>query len=353
VLQLVESTPGVTPMNLWSRAKGSWPGGLAALTGAAAGGPGMAATDAMLPKICTALISLKQMGNYSNKEKARKTSVRQLLQMTAAERLAFVNQVWNWAATPRTLTTLAEAMYVPGAVPTEKSTMPSSYCPSPDNPALHRRRAAGPAGEDIWKTLTVGFRVDGTSDADIRRITSNGFTPQVLSEAFMINTRGQDVRGTAAASGTTPRTWSENGDIWNESAVCVSRNLYGATLFPERTTGEGVAGGTTVILWAINCRGLLGFDTEESQYGLADATKRWRPGEKAFGTIPPGRAIGYVRIRRTGGQAGVNSTVAIDPTASWTFLSAWHHSEKATYVSDELDAWRGSRSIPSSMDWVR
>jgi hypothetical protein len=150
---------------------------------------------------------------------------------------------------------------------------------------------------------------------------------------------------------TRARVWTATNDIFNESAVCVSRNLFGAAAFPERNPDEDM----DVYLWAINCKDLLGFDTEAYQLGLG-GSKQWRPGEKAYEFIRPHRVIGYVKVKRLAGYppegcGGWKFTIAQD--AKWELNpNRYSIPNQVTYINALLEAWKGTYEIPSAYDFA-
>lgn len=358
VMELVASDGHTLPMNCYSLPKQSrhrpWPGGKAALQTAQ---PSI--TPNITPitdqneqrRIITALVSLKTVGNWDSNHQVNRTTIRNLLTMSTDQRADFIDQVWDWAAAPKTHNTPAQNMYVPPAVPTGNGTpLPSSWCPIPLSSSNFHRRHGGRNGRDAWAELAVGFRIDGSDQAAIKRVLTDGMTPQVLNRQFMLNFRGQFIEGTAAESADTPRFWTRNHDIWNESAVCVSRNFFGATAFQTRETSHKT--GEYAVLWAVDCKGLLGFDTEGEQLGQTGG-RVWRPGEKCFPTISPDRMIGYALIRRTGvprsGDWGWGFEIGRE--VRWEMTGGGSVPQKM-YAFSELDAWRGNHRIPASWDFA-
>ncbi len=139
--------------------------------------------------------------------------------------------------------------------------------------------------------------------------------------------------------------WSGNNDIFNETAVCVSRSFFGGTAFPERETSGHY------YLWAVNCGPLLGFDTEQYQLNLPNS-RQWRPGEKAFPFIPPANILAYLQIERRGAPPGGGWRVEISGNANWTYVGAPSVRQRV-YFEDELAAWRGgSYEIPAAYDFA-
>ena len=197
---------------------------------------------------------------------------------------------------------------------------------------------------NAFTKLGVGFRVDGMESNgkidSIERITKEGINAQVLNSWFMLNVRHMNVEGTAIALDTAaPRIYKRAQDLFNETAVCVARSLFGATAFPERET-QG-----TVCLWAVDVTGLSGFDTEKYQNSLG-GDKQWRPGEKAYRMIPKERVIGYIKVNRQGAPSdGGGWKFQIPHDMAWTFLNGT--AAQRYYCTTELEAWRGPAHVVS------
>ena len=216
-----------------------------------------------------------------------------------------------------------------------------------------------------FKTLGVGFRVEGSGpnrSRDIARVKEEGMRAQVKNTALMRDIKGWGIDGTMIQTDTScARFWRNKNDIFNESAVCVSRNFYGATGFPERETGKD--GPVTAVLWAVDCYLNIGFDTEQLQLDLGG--KNWRPGEKAYERIPRSDVIGYVEIERTGPAPGGNGgwKFRIRDDARWTYLPGWEppfmtttnksrESRARDYIEEQLKAWRGKEyTIANAFDF--
>jgi hypothetical protein len=275
-------------------------------------------------------------------------SVRQFRALSADGQLALINRVWNALATAHAFDMPTEQMCDPeyDTPPNNRAPLPSSWCPVSPGAASHHKRLAG---RQPWRTLGIGFRVDGADQSAIDRNTSQGFTQQRLTRPFMLGVRGQEIEGTVLMNQAQARVWTGNRDIFNESAVCVSRNFFGATAFPERETDHKGAEGAYV--WAVNCAGLWGFDTEGYQVGLGNASQ-WRPGEKAFASIAVDRVIGYVRIQRRGAPAEGGWRFDVPDDAHWVFTGGRVSVAQRTYMVDELNAWRGRHVIPALFDFA-
>ncbi|MEO0991911.1 MAG: hypothetical protein AAFX00_13315 [Pseudomonadota bacterium] len=209
---------------------------------------------------------------------------------------------------------------------------------------------------DPFRHFKVGFRVDGSYTESIERVLGSGMTQQNQSDWFMKNKRGMVVEGTVAKDTHVARFWAGNHDIFNESAVCISRNFFGGTAFPLRGTYHNYmhTGPTSdsefARLWAVNLSGMNGFDTEQRQLNVSK-NRVWRPGEKAFQAIGADRLIGYIEFRKLGaGQEG-GWTFDIKPGTEWKFLNAGSEAQKQ-YCRDELAAWTGCHFVPGAFDFA-
>jgi len=326
---------GVKPYLSYSpKGWGGFPGGLLALTEV---GDAPAVDTKTCQRLMSALASLNLAGD-SARRKAQSITIGDFRNKSAREQLTFINELWDLIARPYAFDTVAQRMVVPPSrAPIGVQPIPSSWCPLPDNPTTYQMRLGRNGEPDPWTCYTVGFRVDGSDMSSIQRVKTNGMTQQILNEGFMLNHRGLVVEGTTAGDTMKPRFWSGNDDIFNETAVCVSRNFFGGTAFPERTTYH--RGDQFTVLWAVDCCGLSGMDTEAIQLRLPGA-RHWRPGEKAFREIKPNRLIGYVKIRKLGTTARGGWTFSIPEDAAWTYCGGGNQGQK-TYIVGELMAWRG------------
>jgi hypothetical protein len=155
------------------------------------------------------------------------------------------------------------------------------------------------------------------------------------------------------AEKTNVKYFLDNDDIVGETGVCVARCLFGACAFPERhTRGD-------YYLWAVNLKGLTGYDTEKAQ-----GERVWRPGEKVFLTIPPDAIVGHCVIQRKGTyarpelnakktkvvRASDGWVFEIPPATKWTFLKSTTEQQK--YLESELVPWYGRHEIPGDWDFA-
>jgi hypothetical protein len=298
-------------------------------------------------RLLTALQAAKRLGTPDGLRAATKgVTVEKFRSASDAERLAIINAIWNAATSREAFNTLAENMFEPsGDTPGPYAPLPTSWCPTSAGATTYEKRLKT---RRPWREFTIGFRVDDSTDAGIARITGKGMTQQRLDEKFMVGFRGQMITPEIASDTSMARFWLGSHDIYNESAVCVARNLFGATAFPERITDDG--GEAKRLLWAVSLFGLLGFDTEQKQLALG-TNRNWRPGEKAFAHVPKERVLGYVRIARRGAGSSGGWRFTIPTNAAWTWVGSPTKEQKA-YCEQELDAWRGAHDIDPRYDFA-
>lgn len=343
IAEVCKVQPGVLPMNCYSTANlpRNLPSGRELLQPPA--GPLAALSEETAQKLLSALASKPNGNNALVTAVTDHMTIRGFLQATDAEQLQFLNDIWNALTTSHAFDTLPANMYDPAYdAPVNVQPLPTTWRP-PAPPAVadyHKRLA----GRRIWQELGVGFRVDGKDQSSIDRVVRDGMKQQRISDGFMLGTRGLNLKLTVMMDTTRARVWTGNHDIFNESAVCVSRNFFGATAFPERSTSN------RVFLWAVNCSDLRGFDTENHQLALPNS-KQWRPGEKAFHESPRDHIIGYVPIDRRGAPTGGGWRVDIASDAKWTFTGQPSVRQRG-YLEDELAAWRGNHTIPPAFDFA-
>jgi hypothetical protein len=253
----------------------------------------------------------------------RGMTVRQFRALAEVQQLFFLNGLWKAIAEPVDFNTLASEMVDPS---------PRGHAfESAMAPGLAGRRAGSPA--HAFRTLGVGFRVDGSSQRDVDRILQNGMTQQRANLEFMHSRRGLYLEGTVlggAGAQQRGRVWTGNKDSFNECAICVSRNFFGATAFPERESRGAYN------LWAVDCSGLKGADVEATQGEWV-----WRPGEKAFREIPPERILGRVTVTRLGGGKADGWRFFLSH-ASWITTGRGTRPQRE-YMDAELAAWRAGR----------
>jgi hypothetical protein len=329
-------------MRCFSLAKPNVPSGDVLLQGSV-GAAAPPVSDAMVERLLSALASIINGNNQAARAVTGSKTIREFRNLSEHEQLAFINRIWNAVSTAHPFTQPAANMFDPIADDTGgNGPLPSSIRPDGPGSNTFVKRLRG---RQPFREFLVGFHVDGADNNSIARITGNGMTQQRLSPQFMLSRRGLRLDSTVMMNDSEARVWTGNHDIFNETAVCVSRNFFGGTAFPERTTNG------SCYLWAVNCAGLVGFDTEQYQLNLPGA-RQWRPGEKAFRCIPPDHVLGYVRIDRRGAPSGGGWRVDIPGVAKWTFTGSSTVRQRV-YMEDELAAWRGgSYTIPPEFDFA-
>jgi len=335
-----QNQQGVLPMNCYSPAKGRVPSGQDLLHN---GTPPAPVGAEMAERLLSALASIINGDNTAARAVTNRLTIRQFRSLSEGEQTDFINEIWGAVATAHAFNQRPSVMFDPDYDDTSGDRpLPTSICPVAAGANAFRKRLSG---KQPFRELGVGFRVDGSDDSSITRIIRNGMTQQRLAGDFMLVRRGLRLDGTVMMDATQARVWTGNHDIFNESAVCVSRNFFGGTAFPERET-NGLC-----YLWAVDCLSLDGFDTEGYQLGLGGA-RQWRPGEKAFPSIPAARVLGYVQIDRRGAPATGGWRVDISKDAKWTLTGSPSVAQRV-YMEDELAAWRGgSYTIPATFDFA-
>lgn len=338
VTRVFHRVPGKRPMASYAPARGGAPDGHALLHDLASTGDAvMPVSFAIAQRLLSAIASLP-LGADAAGTFARSITIRQFREMTQQQQTAFINGIWN-------LCTNAYPFGQPTALMDEPNNnviagngpLPTSIIP--DGLGGYRKRL--PAPDQPFRTLGIGFRTEGST----ARALAHGFTQQRLNTAFMHGAhRGLNVEQTVIADTTTARFWTGNNDIFNETAVCVSRNFFGGTAFPERTTNA------LCFLFAVDCSGLLGFDTERAQTQMPNS-RQWRPGEKAYGAIPATSILGYIPIQRRGAPAGGGWRFQIEEDTAWTITGS-PSVQQRIYLEEELAAWRGSHEIPPEFDFA-
>lgn len=280
-------------------------------------------------------------------------TVQQFMGLTVTEQLAVIDQAWEKVCERKPFDRKTQDMLEPITQPTESGLecLPSALIPRQGGYDVLRT----PEVRDYkpFTTLGVGFRVEGTvSGKDVARVQRSGMVPLVQVPALILSIRGFEVEGTVVARDTScARFWERKHDIFNESAVCVARNFFGATAFPLRDSKCD-----DVVLWAVDVLDLNGCDTEAYQVALGG--EQWRPGEKAYERIPANRLIGYIVIRRTGlGDGGKGWKFLIPEDTQWTMSSYWdpkgRYGAAKRYIDGLLAAWRGREyAIPQTMDFA-
>lgn len=333
-----EPRPGVKPMESFRQSRGGYPSGQDLLLN----GAPPRVTLPMAEKLLSALASIANGDSDAARLVTNAVSVTAFRAMSVDQQTAVINNIWNAVTSAHSFTKPPAEMSDPeGDAIGGNHPLPTSVCP--DRPGSQRfvKRLRGRP----FREFAIGFRIDGGDQRSIDRVRKDGMTQQRLNEAFMADRRGLRLTGTVMRDQTKARVWTGNHDIFNESAVCVSRNFFGATAFPLReSTG-------TFYLWAVNCTFLPGFDTEAYQTALPGA-KQWRPGEKAFSKIPATRVAAYVAINRLGAPPEGGWRVEIPANAAWNVVGNISQ-EQRNYINGELDAWKGGTyTIPNTFDFA-
>lgn len=291
----------------------------------------------------SALSSVINADNQAARAVTDSITIRAFRNLGPGQQLAFINRLWNAICTAHAFDQLPSQMFDPlGDNLAGDGPLPTSVCPAQPGANVFRKRLTG---KQPFREFGIGFRVDGADQTSLNRITTGGMTQQRLSSAFMLGRRGLRLDATIMMDKSKARVWTGNHDIFNETAVCVSRNFFGGTAFPERETNG------TVYLWAVNCADLRGFDTENYQLNLPNS-RQWRPGEKAFPSIPADHVLAYVPIERRGAPPGGGWRVNIVKDARWTLTGSMSVKQRV-YIEDELAAWAGgSYTIPAAYDFA-
>jgi hypothetical protein len=310
--------------------------------------------EAMLTRLMTVLSHLEtqqRLGTCS----ANGTTVKQFITLSPEKQLDIINRLWNESTDRGSYSTPQDEMYdrdnpveLGGTAHLPDSVHPVRQGGARNVVAMRKGRDGLP-----FRRLGVGFRVEGSGDADrlkwhVNRVLTGGMRAQVTLNDLML-ANGFNVEGTIVSTDTlAPRLNKTQKDLWNESGVCVARSFLGATAFPYRWT-EG-----DVLVWAVDVRGLNGFDTERYQvdnkgYGSGP----WRPGEKCFGRIEANRILGWVIVSKlgfTGQNVGWKFSVPAD--ASWGGIGNGT-AEQRSYMVEELAAWRDTDvTVPTEYDFV-
>jgi len=338
--------PGVLPMNSYSPAQGHihLPSGKDLLQAPAAVGEQVpAVSDRMMERLLSALASIENANAVAIRAITDRMTIRAFRALGEGPQLAFVNKLWNATCTSHAFETRGDTMSDPLSDDMAGRSLPSSVCPIRPGANTFRKRLTG---RQPFREFGIGFRTDGGDKSSITRILGSGMTQQRLSTTFMLGPkRGLRLDATVMMDKSRARCWTGNNDIFNETAVCVSRNLFGGTAFPERSSSG------LFYLWAVNCGPLLGFDTEEYQLGLPNS-RQWRPGEKAFPFIPAANLLAYVQVDRRGAPSGGGWMFDLNTGAQWTFVGSPTVKQRK-YLEDELAAWKGgSYTIPPAYDFA-
>jgi hypothetical protein len=317
---LDEKTARVWSGNSWTPTTRNWPGGKQALEDevlASEGEPEIPSAISVARQLASALGSSDEgiNGNRNQWNEWRELwSIREFRKLDSIGQFEVINKLWDILTTAYPFDQQPRDMFEPeydSRLEYRKTIpLPTSWCPKPESPSEYYQRAKGKK----WNQLGVGFRIEGgwaeLSDT-LGRLDKNGMTQWRQNKELMAKMSGFYIEGTQIGKELDKvRFWNGNYDILNQTAVCVSRNFFGATAFPERKSqGE-------YVLFALDCYNLKGFDTEKKQM---EHGKQWRPGEKAFQQIPFKNVIGWVCIRRCGCDPGGGWEFEIGQNVKWNY----------------------------------
>jgi hypothetical protein len=377
--------------NRWTPTTRNWPGGKQALEDEVLvpkGSPPIPSASGITDRLASVLGSKGKGIGDSNEADWDKIIVQKSIEdfrkLKEAGQIGFINDLWNILTTAYPFDKPVRQMYEPTASDNsdlqetgkQYRPLPTAWQPDGFSKAKYESsygRLLSEGGK--WRELGVGFRVEGESaklQETLKRLEKNGMTQWRLDKHLMAKTSGFYIEGTLF-DGDIPgnldraRFWNGNHDILNQTAVCVSRNLFGATAFPERwSKGD-------FILFAVDCSNLQGCDTEQKQIDIfqkykgdqkykderkrAEIMRWWRPGEKAFKEIKWENIIGWVPFTKEGQPPGTGWKFKIDAGANWTINQAWKvtaslYVKKMAYIDNELGTWRGEHIVPYDFDFV-
>lgn len=126
-----------------------------------------------------------------------------------------------------------------------------------------------------------------------------------------------------------------NHDFQNETGVCVSRALKGATKFPHPSD-------TNVnYIYAVRVAKCLDTEAWQRKQG---GTKPWRPGEKAVAEIPVSQILAHTSFRRSDYREGAEAKD--DLWFKYEILENWNltsriMSDERSYIAGELEGMKG------------
>ncbi len=295
--------------------------------------------------------------------------IRDFNQLTKVIQQGVLHDLWECCYQRESPSTLASEMMEGKAkvVDQEKKSLPSSLRPVSGGAGFYTKVEAGPE-PNAWKKWQIGFRIEGGRSAtkdSLARILRDGCQPRLRNPVSAIGVAGKYYQGHSCCLTGDLYVGYQNRDLYNESGTCVARSLLGATAFPLRETHNNVSGGPAgtggemqyQYLFAVNCAGERGLDTEKVQEGKGNDSL-WRPGEKAFGGFKPEHLLGYTRIVRLGQPASPTR----DEVQGWSFtfvdsLWTWINppgTEVRSYLEAELAAWTAQTTynIPGQYDFI-
>ncbi len=194
-----------------------------------------------------------------------------------------------------------------------------------------------------FRNFGIGFRCE--KKTDLERILRDGFQP-LYKTPGVAESMLHYIKNTVMARRTgigEMAIWKINNDAVGQTAICVSRSLWGATKFPEPNLSE------QVYAFAVK-PSELGYDTEQFQYERGE-TSVWRPGEKMFPYIPVNDIIAYTTVQKNGGGGEEVFWSFSFLEDHWTYLKGSLQERK--FLDEELKVMRslGSISVPKSYDF--
>lgn len=266
------------------------------------------------------------------------------------QQLDTLNGLWNCVFEAIQPTKLASAMCDGLPVLTGAGPLPSSIRPLANNGQVTR---LGPGPEPAaWTKWQVGFRVDGgkgrggSTRDDLPRVLREGTWPLLKSPDLAATIVGKWFHRIAASS-SAKLYWSyQNRDIYNESGTCVARSILGATAYPYRnsqnaTDGLDISLGGNLefqYLFAIDCSGKYGFDTEQKQKDAGNYSL-WRPGEKCFLGFDANKILAWTKLVRMGPAAPSGGGWSFNfPEPRWNWVKR-PGGELETFLDQELASW--------------
>jgi hypothetical protein len=383
------------PLNDKSDVEKVWPGGKQALEDELLvfqGEPPILSASCVTKQLASVLGSSDKGTWDLNKDDWERNlkywSIKGFRQLNVTTQLTQIDAFWDILTTPFDFNKLPKDMYEPTQIepfPDDISSdiriefrpLPTSWRPEgfilENYETIYHTRLLE-LGK--WQELGVGFRLEGEwadLSSTLDRYQLQGMTQWRENQELMAKMSGFYIKGTKLETELDKaRFWNGNHDILNQTAVCVSRNFFGALKFPDpHSQGE-------YCLFAVDCSDLQGLDTEWEQLNIFRNFKtkvsdwgkiaRWyRPGEKAFQKIPWENVISWVCVKRLGiGNKGGWAFI-IDPNEKWEKNTnpAWLEKCKKTpsdnfweqkklqYIKEELNAWKATRiDVPIEFDFV-
>lgn len=278
--------------------------------------------------------------------------------LSKLEQLQQLSDLWDTCYMGVALSTDAKAMVDGDDATTGSGSLPSSLKPRPGNGFLTSLEP-GPEPQ-AWRKYQVGFRIEGGRSKsgkrdDLDRVSREGIWPLMKQPDLAVLVVKKFYHEHKIAKAQELYIGYQNRDLYNESGTCVARSLLGATAFPYRDThnnhsnGDPNLGGDLLYqyLFAVDCSGLKGVDTEAEQIRLRNDSL-WRPGEKAFAGIPQNKVLGYVRVVRKGKPSHSNPNVLTGWAfelldTSWTWLRE-PYGPRRIFLDTELRAWQRNKT---------